>query len=208
MKEKTLYRMFMFQLLYGFSIPRFEDFLYLYYTSPDYSNFSQLQYGIIRLSTIVGVLCGITAYNLFLKHTSIRAVIIVSQILYIIQTVGHILFVKRITFGLNPFVYAFVLEMTSESFLFAFNSMPLMSTVAKLIPHSVESTIFGFFTGLNILFMFVISKIIGNLINIYFKVDKESLDDLWKLYIVQILGIMVSMCFVWLLPTPAQVKRV
>ena len=62
--------------------------------------------------------------------------------------------------------------------------MPLLATVAKLIPHSVEATVFAFFTGINILNQFVISKLIGNMINLYFKVDKDSLGNLWKLFVV------------------------
>ena len=41
-RERTLFRMFIFQIAYGASIPRFDDYMFQYYTSPDQAGFSQL----------------------------------------------------------------------------------------------------------------------------------------------------------------------
>ena len=75
--------MFVFLIVVFSTKPMFEDYLYTYYTSADHSGFSQLQYSIIKLGTVVGSLIGIAAYNLFLKQASIRTVIIISEILFI-----------------------------------------------------------------------------------------------------------------------------
>ena len=75
--------MFVYLIVTGPTKPVFEDYLYTYYTSADHSGFSQLQYSIIKLGTVLGMIIGIAAYNLFLKQASIRTVIIISEILFI-----------------------------------------------------------------------------------------------------------------------------
>ena len=90
----------------------------------------------------------------------------------------------------------------------SFVIMPTMAVVAKMIPASIESALFAFFTGLGNLNLFFLAKINGNLINLYFKVDKENLEDLWKLFLVQAFLALVPLCFVWMLPTSADIKAV
>ena len=98
-------------------------------------------------------------------------------------------------------MYAIILSSISDTFQLAFLGMPLLATVTKLIPHSVEATVFAFFTGVVVLNQLVISKLTGNLVNLYFKVDKDSLENTWKLFLIQTLCVFAAMCFDWLLPT-------
>ena len=90
-------------------------------------------------------------YNLLLTHVSIRKVLLISQVTLILSATGHVIFLNKVTLGLNPFVYVIILQLVSDTFQLAFMAMPLMATVAKLIPHSVEATVFAFFTGISIL---------------------------------------------------------
>ena len=207
-RERTLSRMFLFVILAGAVTPRFDDYMYQYYTSPSQANFSQLEYGMIRLASLVGVFLGLVVFNLFLKQMSTKKVVFIAFILFVISAIGHVIFLMKITLGMPPLVYSILLESISDTFQLAFMAMPLMATVTKLIPHSVEATVFAFFTGIVVLNQFVVSKITGNLINLYFKVDKDSLENLWKLFVVQTLSIFIAMCFVCLLPDTAQVEQV
>ena len=86
--------------------------------------------------------------------------------------------------------------------------MPTMALVAKMIPPTIESALFAFFTGLGNLNKHFLAKILGNLINLYFKVDKENMDDVWKLFVVQGLCALVPLAFIWILPTAGEVKVV
>ena len=79
--------------------------------------------------------------------------------------------------------YALV-ELISDAFIQAFVQMPAMSVIAKLIPPSIESALFAFFTGLGNLNTYFLAKILGNLFNLYFKVTKEDLTNLWKLHVI------------------------
>ena len=62
--------------------------------------------------------------------------------------VGQVFFLRRMTFGINPIAYAACLELFSDSFKYAFKAMPAMALIAKLIPVTIESAMFAFFTGL------------------------------------------------------------
>ena len=75
-----------------------------------------------------------------------------------------------------------------------------MAVVAKMIPPTVESALFAFFTGLGNLNKYFIAKILGNLINLYFRVDKENIDGLWKLFVVQAFCALIPLGFIWMLP--------
>ena len=162
----------------------------------------------IRLASLIGVFFGLIVFNLFLKNISLRKTMYIALVITMISAIGHVIFLKKITLGLPPLLYAILLESISDTFQLAFMAMPLMATVTKLIPHSIEATVFAFFTGVVVLNQSVLSKITGNLVNLYFKVDKDSLENLWKLFVVQTVTVFFAMCFVWLLPTVSQVEQV
>ena len=105
----------------------------------------------IRLATLIGVFFGLIVFNLFLKNISLRKAMYIALILFAISAIGHVIFLKKITFGLHPLLFAILLESISDTFQLAFMAMPMMATVTKLIPHSIEATVFAFFTGVVVL---------------------------------------------------------
>ena len=104
---------------------------------------------------------------------------VITTMLNVVSGICMTLFLKEIYFGLPPVVLVGIIQLFSDAFSMAFMSMPQMALVAKLIPHAIESSIFAFFTGLIIFCYFFFAKILGNLINIYFKVTNDSLENLW-----------------------------
>ena len=86
--------------------------------------------------------------------------------------------------------------------------MPLLSLFAKIVPESIESSIFALLMGLLNLSFGVFGKGIGNAINwMFFEVDKENLDDLWKLYVVQAVSCLLPLVFIGLLPSREEVNE-
>ena len=96
----------------------------------------------------------------------------------------------------------------SEAVYFAFEVMSAMTLLAKIIPPRVESSMFAMLAGFLALSYWFLARIIGNGVNLFFGVTIESLDDLWKLYLVQSMVALVPVLFVWLLPLREQVKRI
>ena len=76
-----------------------------------------------------------------------------------------------------------------------------MALVAKLIPVTIESAMFAFFTGLGTLNYLFMARLWGNFINMFFKVEKENIDELWKLLTVATICSLLPLLIIWLLPT-------
>ena len=106
---------------------------------------------------------------------------------------------------MKPVVYYGLIKLISDAFSSSFATMPELALIAKLIPHKIESGLFAFYSGLAILNYWFLAKIFGNLVNLYFKVTKESLDDFWKLYVVHTACTLLPLLFIWLLPSPKEV---
>ena len=94
-----------------------------------------------------------------------------------------------------------MIEIISDSFKFAFKMMPILTLVAKLIPVTIESTMFSFFTGLGILSWQFFSRMWGNIINLFFKIDKENINEIWKLYATAAVCSFIPITIIWLLPS-------
>ena len=86
--------------------------------------------------------------------------------------------------------------------------MPEMSLVAKLIPPTIESTFFAFFTGVGNLTFFFMGRVLGNAFNKFYNVTKEDMSDLWKLHVIQAICSLIPLCFIWLLPKTEEVRAV
>ena len=109
---------------------------------------------------------------------------IIACFIYLLESLGNLSFISGFYFGMSPVVFYTIVMFLGDSFIMAFVAMPTMSIVAKMIPPTIESALYAFFTGLQNLNKYFIAKILGNLINLYFKVDKENIGGLWKLFVV------------------------
>ena len=143
-----------------------------------------------------------------LKKQAITLPFAIALVVFCITTVGEVLFTKGIFLGLSP-QWFFAIHSLFDAVVFkALISMPLLSLFAKLVPESIESSIFALLTGLLNLFFGIIGKVIGNLINaIFFKVSQENLTDLWKLYVVQSVCCLLPLLFLWVLPGRQEVEE-
>ena len=175
LKIKEMYMTFLFVLIQGAIYPNYTDYIYFYLTDEKYAGFSQLTYGIIRTVAFGGMFVGAAAYGLCLKNLAYRTLMIIASLIYFTSSLGNMAFLKGFYFGLSPVVFYSMVQFISDSFIMSFVIMPTMAVVAKIIPPSIESALFAFFTGLGNLNLFFLAKINGNLINLYFKVDKENL---------------------------------
>ena len=161
-----------------------------------------------RMASFGGIAIGVICFSCCLKHLPIRTTMIIANLINCLAAIGQILFLKEIYLGMNPAIFYGIVEMISDAFSMAFIAMPALSLVAKLIPHSIESAMFAFFTGLTVLNYFFLAKVLGNLINLYFNVTKENLEPLWKLHVIQAICSLIPMLFIWLLPKMSDVYKI
>ena len=167
-KTKELSWSFIYFLLRGAIVPRYDDYMYFYITSEDGSNFSNFTYGMLKLASFFGSLLGVVVYTSCLKHSPIRSMIILANCIDFVSGAGTLMFLRRVYLGMEPVIFYGFVQLISDAFSMSFHAMPAMALVAKLIPHSIESAMFAFYTGLITLTYFFLAKISGNLVNLYF----------------------------------------
>ena len=141
-------------------------------------------------------------------YLEIRSMVVLACVINTLGSLGQAFFARGFYFGMNPFVYQAIVMLCSEAVYFAFEVMSAMTLLAKIIPPRVESSMFAMLAGFLALSYWFLARIIGNGVNLFFGVTIESLDDLWKLYLVQSVVALVPVLFVWLLPLREQVKRI
>ena len=110
--------------------------------------------------------------------------VVLACLINTLGSLGQMFFTRGFYFGMPPFVYEAIVMLCSEAVYFAFEVMSAMTLLAKIIPPRVESSMFAMFAGFLALSYWFLARIIGNMVNKFFNVDNENLDDLWKLYLV------------------------
>jgi BT1 family len=76
-----------------------------------------------------------------------------------------VLYVSGITFGLNPLAFVVMTTTVTDTLYNAYTTLPAMVLFAKLIPESVESSMFALLTGVLNLSNLFLSKELGIFIN-------------------------------------------
>ena len=139
----------------------------------------------LRIASWIGLLIGIFVFLTCLKEKSYAISIGLAFIMFSITSVGEVFFLREVYFGLTPEWFSAVHALVDAVVLKALVLMPLLSLVAKVVPESVESSLFALVMGVFNLALGVVNKVTGNLINkLFFGVSKENLSELWKLYLL------------------------
>ena len=125
---------------------------------------------------------------------------IVACFINMVGAVTTVLYTRKITFGLRPLAFVVMTTTVTDTLYNAYTTLPGMVLFAKLIPESVESSMFALLTGLTNLSNLFLSKELGIFINSFVGVNEKNLDRIWELYAIQAGCCFVPMFFVWLLP--------
>lgn len=88
------------------------------------------------------------------------------------------------TFGISPYAFVIMTTTVTGTLYNAYTTLPGMVLFAKLIPESVESSMFALLTGLVNLSNLFLCKELGIFINSFVGVTSDSLDNLWILYVI------------------------
>jgi len=129
---------------------------------------------------------------------------IVACFINMVGAVTTVLYTRQITFGLSPYAFVIMTSTVTDTLYNAYTTLPGMVLFAKLIPESVESSMFALLTGITNLSNLFLSKELGIFINSFVGVNDtpiSNLEKIWVLYAIQAGCCFVPMLFVWLLPT-------
>lgn len=104
-------------------------------------------------------------YSGLLKETPIRTMMIVACFINMTGAIFTVLYTKQITFGLSQYAFVVMTTTVTDTLYNAYTTLPAMVLFAKLIPESVESSMFALLTGILNLSNLFLSKELGIFIN-------------------------------------------
>ena len=111
--------------------------------------------------------------------------------------------------GVNVFTFLFFTSSTLFPLVLGLFIIPPFVLIAKISPTHVEATIFSFSASIVSLTMGFAGKMMGLLWNaLFFHVDADNLDDLYKMYILEMCLTFVCLLYVRLIPTWEEVEEV
>jgi Na+/melibiose symporter-like transporter len=202
-KLPELWRSILFFVIMGSFIPSFSTFLYYYET--DVLGISQI---VISWLSVISYFClflSVFMYQALLKEVDIRWMMFIGLLINMFGAAASIMFVKGIYLGMPPVVFLLMSSTVTDTLYGAYTQLPAMVLFAKIIPESVESSMFALLTGLINLSNLFAAPELGVFINTFVGVTSDNLQELWVLYCVQIGCCMIPMMFIWLLPGRAAV---
>lgn len=202
-KLQELWRSILFFVIMGSFIPSFSTFLYYYET--DVLGISQI---VISWLSVISYFClflSVFMYQALLKEVDIRWMMFIGLLINMFGAAASIMFVKGIYLGMPPVVFLLMSSTVTDTLYGAYTQLPAMVLFAKIIPESVESSMFALLTGLINLSNLFAAPELGVFINTFVGVTSDNLQELWVLYCVQIGCCMIPMMFIWLLPGRAAV---
>ena len=150
-------------------------------------------------------------YSIFLRKKETRTLILISICILAVGCVFDIALTLKWyeKLGIKPFTFLFFTSSTLFPLIMGLFIIPPFVLIAKISPTHVEATIFAFSASvINGSLMFV-PKMMGVLYNkLFFHVTADNLENLYKCYIFELVGILVFIPFVKLIPTWEEVEEV
>lgn len=132
MQIKEMYKTVLFFVLAGLIVPNFGD--YLYYYQLNVSMFTKLEYSMITLLGFAALLISSLIYNWCLKNFEERNLLAFASLVYLLGSLGTLLYVLDLTLGINPFVFVALTSTVTDTIFLALSNLPSMVLFAKLIP--------------------------------------------------------------------------
>lgn len=88
-------------------------------------------------------------------------------------------------FGIDDIIFIVFTSIITDTLAMAFSHMPTMVLMAKITPSHIEATVFAILTGISNFSSFVISPLVGVIINrLFVNVTAQNLDDYYILVFI------------------------
>lgn len=205
LKVPELHRALLYFTLSVIIIPSYAD--YMYYYCINIVGFSKMDMSLFGMLEFFTLFVGVAIFNTFFKEKEIRYLLINANVINCIGSIGGIMFVLGKTMGLSPYVFVVLTSLIFDTVSTSLAFLPGMVIFAKLIPESIETSMFSLLVGITNAAMMV-SKFTGNFCNLFVGVSTDNLDEFWKLLVTQTVLSLIPIGLVWLLPTRAKVRAI
>jgi len=173
LKLPELWRSLLFFVIMGSTIPSFTTFMYYYMT--DVLHISQIVISWLGVISYFCLFLSVFMYNSLLKEVDIRIMMFIGLLINMIGASFSVMFVKGYYLGMPPVVFLILSSTITDTLYSAYTQLPSMVLFAKIIPESVESSMFALLTGLINLSNLFASPELGVFINTFIGVTSENL---------------------------------
>ena len=123
-------------------------------------------------------------YLLFLSDGEYRCVMSIASFVNLFNAITSLMITRNIFLGLSPFAFLMIQTTCVEATYDIFVNLPTQVLFSKMIPSTIEASLFSIQAGIINFGNFVLAKQLGNFVNLFVGVDKDNLEDLWKLFAV------------------------
>ena len=150
-------------------------------------------------------------YSIFLRRAETRTLVFTAVLVMALGNFFDIALTLKWyeRLGIDVFTFLFFTSSTLFPLILGLIIIPPFVLIAKISPTHVEATIFSFSASIISLCMTFTGKMMGLLWNtLFFHVDADNLDELYKMYILEVALTLVCLCYVPLIPTWAEVEEV
>lgn len=113
LKLKEVYTVVIFQTILGCVVPTFGYFLYAYYINV--ALFSQFQYSMIKLIGYITLIVGSACYNIFLKKSEFRVMLIIACFVNCFGSIMTTLFILHKTLGIDPYIFVMMTNTVTDT---------------------------------------------------------------------------------------------
>ena len=186
----------------GLTCPNFNE--WLYYFNLEVANLTQFQYSILSLIGAILLSVGVAVYSIWLKEVETRTLMTIALCVKGIGSFFNVALTLKWyeSLGLSPYTFLFMTSSTLLPLTMGLFIIPPFVLIAKITPSHVEATVFSFSASVINGCMYVLARMMGVLINsLIFNITSDNLDDLYKLYIWEVCGAIVCLCYIPLIPT-------
>ena len=176
LRVRALSKVLTFAILENILTPNFADYFFAYVTKV--LNFTPLQIVILFIIGFTVALVFIAGYLLMCKEIEIRIMFAIAIFINVVSNFA--------TYGqlagwfdeYNQFVVVLFGEAAVSAMYAVLTAVPAQVAITRLIQNNIETSMFSLQSGLLQFTNLFWSKILGNIINLFYGVDNENLQDL------------------------------
>ena len=112
-----------------------------------------------------------------------------------------LLVLRDISIGFTPFQMLILGDSALGELYNVFIFIPTAIVYGKMIPENIEATVYALLAGLNVVANYFVNRMLGNFINLFVGVDKDSLEDFWKLQLICVIMAFLPFLFICVVPS-------
>mmetsp|Transcript_7718 Transcript_7718/g.7135 ORF Transcript_7718/g.7135 Transcript_7718/m.7135 type:complete len:233 (+) Transcript_7718:839-1537(+) len=201
-----IFKVFLFLFFSAAVVPRFHE--YKYYYLIDVLGFSELQYGLLFIMTMLTMLGIVVLFYQLLKHFSYKQAVMIGLTISFVTTFFDLLLYLRFFEYIGVSKYIFILFTNIFEDFISMRYIIIATTVvcARVTPNYIEASIFALLIGISNLGFGVCASIHGNFWANVLNINNESMENMHLAMAVKLAFSLVPYIMVVWIPNKDEIE--